>query len=264
MYLKHGLAFRKGARSAVALLSVLTFSAVSASAFPVTYVGEDIMATTTSAHPNASAAASSFNTAASAIGTLSTIDFESAPLGSFTNLLVAPGVSINGSDVNNAAQTIRNSSNFPAAPTLDGYNTTPGGANFVELQGGTLTFTFTDPTQFFGAYITGIQSAVFFADTVTFSDGTSESISIPGAGTTGSIGALDFVGFTDAGKSITSVTINAGIPGNPDAGYDDIGVDDVSYQSAATSTVTPEPDSIVLVLTGCLGLAAAVRRRLSI
>src|SRR4029077_1230099 len=114
---------------------------------------------------------------------------------------VAPGVTMNGSDSFGANQTIRNTSNFPAAPQLDGYNTTSGGANFVEMVGGTVTFSFATPIQAFGAYFSGIQTN-FFTDTITFSDGTSQTILIPGAGTSSSVGALDFVGFTDVGKSI--------------------------------------------------------------
>jgi hypothetical protein len=126
------------------------------------------------------------------------------------------------------------------------------------MMGGTVTFTFTTPTQFFGAYISGIQTA-FFTDTITFSDGASRSISIPGAGTTSSEGALDFVGFTDAGASITSITINAGIPGNTNAGFDDIGLDDVRYQSATASSA-PEPGSMALMLVGGLCAAFGYRR----
>ena len=261
MHLHHGFASKKSTRQSAALLCVLALSGVYASASVITFVGQDNIATTTSAHPNSAAAAASFATAAAGIGTVSTITFESAPIGTFSSLTAAPGVTVTGSDVNATNQSIRNTSNFPIAPTLDGFNTTPGGANFLEMQGGTVTFTFATPTQFFGAYFSGIQSAVFFADTVTFSDGTSESISIPGVGTTSSIGALDFVGFTDAGKSISSITINAGIPGNASAGFDDIGIDDVSYQSVPVNPAVPEPDSIALMLTGCLGLAAGIRRR---
>lgn len=262
MHVKYGSASQKKARHLAALLCVLAFSGVYASASLITFVGQDNVATTTSAHPSSAAAAASFATAAATIGNVATITFESAPLGVFSSLMAAPGVTVTGSNVNSANQSILNASNFPTAPTLDGYNTTSGGTNFLEMQGGTVTFTFATPTQFFGAYFSGIQSAVFFADTVTFSDGTSESISIPGVGTSGSVGALDFVGFTDVGKSISSITINAGIPGDPGAGFDDIGVDDVSYQSFASSSPTvPEPDSIVLMLTGCLGLTAGIRRR---
>jgi len=172
---------------------------------------------------------------------------------------VASGVSLSGTDASGSNQTIRDTSDFPSAPTLDGFNTTPSGANFLEKQGGTATFTFSTPVQFFGAYFTGVQN--FFTDYITFSDGTTQTIYLPESGTSGSVGAVDFVGFTDAGKSISSVTINAG---SYEAGYDDIGVDDVSYESAPSTAPTPEPDSIILMLTGGLGVAGAIRRRLSV
>ncbi len=75
--------------------------------------------------------------------------------------------------------------------------------------GGSLVFTFTTPIQFFeSAFLSGVQD--FVQDTYTFSDGSSETIDVPEGGTSNSIGELVCVGFTDAGKSITSVTINAG------------------------------------------------------
>jgi hypothetical protein len=257
MNLQYGFACQNRARHFAVVLCVFALSGVCASASTITYTGQDIVSTTTSPHSNASTAAANFAAAAAGLGTVSTIDFESAPLGSFSSLSVAAGVTMTGTDLNGNDQTIRDTSNSPTIPTLDGFNTTPGGANFVEVEGGTLTFTFATPTQFFGAYFTGVQN--FFTDYVTFSDGTTQVIDLPEAGTSGSVGAVDFVGFTDAGQSISSVTINAG---NFEQGADFIGVDDVSYQSAPTPT--PEPDSIVLVLTGCLGVAAGVRRRFSV
>src|SRR6202034_3941257 len=100
----------------------------------------------------------------------------------FSSLTVAPGVTMTGKDVNGNNQTIRNSSNFPSFPSVDGSNTTPGGSQFVEMIGGTLTFTFATPTQFFGAYLTGVQD-FGQTDTFTFSDGTSETIDAPNTGT---------------------------------------------------------------------------------
>jgi hypothetical protein len=203
---------------------------------------------------NSSAAAAAFDTAAALLGNVSIITFESAPVGSFSSLTVAPGVTISGSNATGGNQSINNT--FDATfPSLDGYNTTSGGANFVEMIGGTLVFTFATPTQFFGAFLSGVQD--FTTDKITFSDGSSQTIDVPETGTSGSVGELAFVGFTDAGKSITSVTINAG---SPAIGYDAIGVDDVRYQSAAVSGV-PEPGSVVLLLTICLlALAPLVRR----
>jgi PEP-CTERM motif len=235
-----------------AVFLVTGLSAVPASAALVTFSGEDIMPTTSSPHPVSAAAAASFDAAVTALGGGSLVTFESAPLGSFSNLTIAPGVTMNGTDSFGANQTIRNTSNFPAAPQLDGYNTTPGGVNFVEMLGGNLTFSFANPIEAFGAYFSGIQTN-FFADSITFSNGTSQTLLIPGAGTNSSTGALDFVGFTDVGKSITSVTVTAG---SPTAG-DFIGVDDVRFQAAPV----PEPASLAIFGTALAGFGLMRRRR---
>jgi hypothetical protein len=236
----------------VAGLVSLSLTLVPASAAIVTFTGADIGVLPGSpSGPNSTAAAASFDTAAALLGTVSIITFESAPVGTYTSLVVASGVSIAGSDVNGNHQAINNT--FDAAfPSLDGYNTTSGGSKFAEMNGGSLVFTFTTPIQFFGAFLSGVQD--FVQDTYTFSDGTSQTINVPETGTSGSVGELVFVGFTDVGRSITSITVNAGT-----SGFDAIGVDDVRYQSAA-STV-PEPASIALVLTGSLfGLTLWFRR----
>ena len=99
------------------------------------------------------------------------------------------------------------------------------------LLGGNLVFTFSSPIQSFGAYLSGIQLSV---ETINFSDGSSQSVPIPQANP--STGGIDFVGFTDSGQQITSVTINA-------VG-DIIGVDDVLY--GATVTV-PEPATLTML-----------------
>ena len=100
-----------------------------ASATLIGYSGQDNVATTSSPHPNSAAAAAAFDAAVAGLGGGSLIDFESAPLGSFSNLTIAPGVTINGTNIFSANHTIRNTSGFPSFPTLDGYNTTSGGAN---------------------------------------------------------------------------------------------------------------------------------------
>jgi hypothetical protein len=79
-------------------------------------------------------------------------------------------------------------------------------------------------------------------------------------GTSGSVGALDFVGFTDAGKSIISITLNAG---NANVGADYVGIDDVRFLATPTATGTPEPSSIGMAVSGlaALGFVALRRRR---
>jgi hypothetical protein len=213
----------------------------------VLFTGTDV-ANSADPRPNANSAAASFAAAAGALGPTSLITFESAPVGSFSNYAVATGVSINGTDgVTSADQTIMNSP-YSTPDGIYGYNTTSGGRQFVELLGGNLVFTFSPSIQSFGAYITGIQTA---AETITFSDGSSQSVSIPQP--VGTSGGVSFVGFTDAGKQIASVTVNA-------LG-DLIGVDDVRFGFAAA---TPEPTSFALLGSALLvmgGLRFFGRRR---
>jgi hypothetical protein len=88
-------------------------------------------------------------------------------------------------------------------------------------------------------------------ETITFSDDSSQSIPIPNPG---SNGGVSFLGFTDAGKQILSITYNVQI------GYigDIVGLDDVRF--VLTNTV-PEPTSLALFGVGKLGLAGWRLRR---
>ena len=70
----------------------------------------------------------------------------------------------------------------------------PADGHFVNLTGDSMTFAFSTPIQAFGAYISGMQLA---GQTVTFSDGSSQSIPVPFSDN----GGIAFVGFTDAGQS---------------------------------------------------------------
>jgi hypothetical protein len=215
----------------------------------VTFNGTDVGVGPGGATPNASAAAASFDTAAAAIAAEGIITFESAPVGTFTSLSVAPGVTVSGSAYNGAQQSINNSPDLPGFPALDGFNTTTGGSNYLEMLGGTATFTFATPTQYFGAYFTGVQST-FITSTITFSDGTSQSVNITNPDP--AAGGVTFTGFTDAGKSISSITINAGV-GSP---ADFIGVDDVRYQTA--SAAVPEPATVATGALAVLGFGLVI------
>ena len=207
---------------------------------------------------NSNAKAAQFDAAAAALGTESLINFESAPVGAFISLTAAPGVTLTGADVSGNPQNVLNAPDYAPAPALGGFNTTVGGAKYVDLQGGTLTFAFASPVQAFGAYFTGVQPG-FVQDTVGFSDGTSQSITIP-QGTASSAGGVSFVGFTDKGKSITSVTITASANGF----YDAIGIDDVRFVPAPVPEASTTVSFGLLLALGLGGAVVAAKRKKSV
>jgi len=245
--------FKSTARVAL-VVGATALTAMHLSANPTGYAGEDLGVLGTGSHPNSNTAYNLFYSDASSIGSVSLLTFESSPLGAFSSLTPAAGVTVTGTDFFGNHQTIRDTTDFPSSPTLDGSNTTPGGANFIEEIGGTVTFSFATPINSFGAWLTGVQD--FTQDLVTFSDGTSWYLNVPENGTSNSKGAVDFVGITDAGKSISSITIFAG-----NNSYDAIGIDDVSYGEHVSTT--PEPGSVVLMLTGCLAFGLLLWQRRS-
>jgi PEP-CTERM motif len=239
---------RVNKRTIVAAVTIaLALGAVPAHAALIAFVGTDDGAASLATAPNSVAAAASFDAAVAVLGTKNILTFESSPLGTFSSLTLASAVSLTGVNVNGNNQSIVNTtSNIPITPPCSnascGYNTTSGGSNLLLLFGGTATFSFSAGTEAFGAYLTGVQNG---GETITFSDGTSESVSIPNPGFSG---GTAFVGFMDAGKSIASVTINVN--------NDIVGVDDVRYIASSV----PEPTSLALLGGALAGLALARRR----
>ena len=196
----------------------------SASAAVVTYIGADNGVSNTAMMVNSNAAAASFD---AATGPLSMITFESA---------LPAGVSIvGGSTTNNSG-----------CGALCGFNITPAGSMFRNLFGSTMTISFASAIDSFGFYVTGLQTNLVPQETVTFSDGSTQVINVPNAINGG--GA--FIGFTDIGKSIVSVTYNAT--------NDIVSIDDIRYGNAAPAV--PEPSTYAMMLLG-LGVAAFVARR---
>src|SRR4051794_16643071 len=213
----------------IAFISVLLLASPTLAA-RVTFIGSDPSASSTDPRPSSNAAAAAFDAAA---GLMNLINFESASLGPIIpGLMIAPGVTLTGVAVGGSDQEIRNSPHGGDPENIAGYNTTAGGANFASLAGGALTFTFATPINAFGLYFTGVQSPDGGPVNIQYSNGTQ----VIQASMVGSVGGVQFVGFTDVGAMITSVTI--------DAQGDIIGVDDVRYGSVAV----PECSTMALSL----------------
>ena len=233
--------------SLIGLFVVSLCMALNANAAIITFIGGDTGANDNNPFPNSIATAASFDSSASHIGAVKLINFESTPIGAFSTLTVAPGVTLAGAEFDNSNQQIVNGPvGFPDSEF--GYNTTPGGSNFASVYGGTLTFEFVIPIDAFGVFISGVQRPSI-ASTITFSDGLSQSLGIPYLGPV--VGGVEFIGFTDYGQKISSITINAPI--------DIVGSDDVRYVNASADPV-PEPSTISLIGAGLAGLSL-VRRR---
>jgi PEP-CTERM motif len=213
-----------------------------------TFTGQDDGASAIGPFPTSSAAQTSFESAASSFGSLNTITFESQPVGYNASFTAAPGVTVSLTGLNdgNGFSGISNTT----FGNLYGFNTTPGGSNWLGFPEGTATFSFADPTNSFGFFLTGLQTDLTAPGVlmVTFTDGTSEILDPP----VDVNGGAQYFGFTDT-DSISSITIN-------NLGDDAWGIDDVTYNVASTSPI-PEPSSLLLLGTGVLGLADVIRRK---
>ncbi len=215
------------------LALIATFLVAGAAQAALTiYTGADSLANSSDPRPNSDAAAAALDLA---VGTFGLIDFESAPVGSFTGLTLAPGVNLTGTDYSGGYQTILDASAY-TPDNIFGYNTTAGGAKFASFYGGFMTLTFATPITAFGAYFTGGQ--LVNSVTALYESGATETIYA-----TLVAGGSEFIGFTST-ENITLVYM--------DGTNDIIGVDDIRYSAV------PEPATMLAL---ALGLASAARRR---
>jgi hypothetical protein len=225
------------------LLASLVSSIGPASAEPIFFMGEDPGAGPGQPRPNADAAAAAFDMA---LGIVSVIDFESVPLGDFTSLMIAPGVTLTKPTMGGGSGIV--STRLTFSSSTEGYNTTLGGEQFVRFQSISLTFGFQQPIQAFGAYVIGAQPGSWtpLLLGMVLANGTSQVMPI----TTSPAGGVLFIGFADTGESFREVTLfspTTYIPRFRVLVPDSFSVDDVRFG-------IPEPSTFVLAGLGVVAL----------
>jgi hypothetical protein len=221
----------------------------------ITYTGNDPNVAPGGLYPNSLAAAAAFD---AAVGSFKLITFEGLPIGNFATRTVAPGVTVTltGTDPDPSVN--------PGISNVNtqwlGYNTTAGGTQHLRVvppwgndPNGTLslsaTFAFNTPIVAFGAYLTGTQTAMEGAISLDFNDGSAQTLPV----TKNAVEGVQFLGFTDFGRPISSVTFTE--VGAFYYNRDVYGIDDLRYGSI------PEPGSLALFLIGAAALVLRSLRR---
>lgn len=201
---------------------------------------------------NSTAAQQQLLTAAAAFGSVTTHNFAEQPLGYQTNYTWFNGdgtYSINAANLGDGISGISDHNIGPGG--LAGFNVGAGDPNhrWLGFPGGSATFNFTNPTNSFGAYFTGLQTSFGTTLTISFDDGAPQVLNIP----INENGGVEFFGFTDV-NPFTSVTISRPAGAN---GTDYWGLDNVSFNVGAV----PEPSTWAMMILGFAGVGFAAYRR---
>jgi hypothetical protein len=192
----------------------------------ITFTGQDDGAAIGSTYTNSNAAQASLIAAASAFGPVDTLGFAGYTVGTFSGTWPnGVGTWTTTQPVGCCTNGISGISNITDG-NLYGFNvsTANGTGNWLGFPGGTATFDNTSPTNSFGFFATGVQTIFGTTFTVSFNDGSPETLNVP----VNVNGGVEYFGFTDT-SSFTSVTISrpAGVNGT-----DAWGIDEVSFNAS--------------------------------
>lgn len=234
------------------LCKFTTFTLITAGAMvsttfaaPTIFLGTDNSAGIASPRPNSDAARANFLTALGS-GVLGTEGFEAEPIGNFNTRTTASGLTV--TQVDYTTGTYSGISNQTGTAT--GYNTTPGGTQYLGMDPGSSSipsysqFDFPVSIDSFGLYVTGVGTVGGSNIFVEFNDGTLRNYTIPGA----TSGGISFFGFVGADMPITSVRL-----------YDNNSVADFIGHDDLVWGAVPEPTSIAAIAAA--GLLRLRRRK---
>lgn len=245
MRLFHSTASPRFSRPLLLAVTILFVSSYATAGIINQFSGSDDGASTSGPWPVSTATQAMFLGAA---GPTSLLTFETLPTGFYspiTNIPGNPGVTITLNGVNDGC----NYSGVCNATygNLYGFNVTAGGSQWLGDVIGTTTYAFAKPITAFGLWLTGVQTLFTTSFTLTFNDGSPQTLNLP----INNNGGTSYFGFTDT-ASFSSLTIT-------NTSNDAWGMDDVSY-STQVSTV-PEPGTLMMFGSGVIGLAGLLRRK---
>jgi PEP-CTERM motif len=220
----------------------------SANATTVTFFGQDNGSAVGGPSPASVSARNSFLSAAGAFGTTDNFSFENAGVGfhgGTINLHDNLGtITLNAPNLGNGISGISDTT----FGNLNGYNVNPGGSHWLGFATGSATFNFTNPTNSFGAFFTGLQANFGSNFQITVNDGLGTTFN-PAINANGGV---EFFGFTDT-ASFTSLTITR-------LSGDYWGLDQFTINVSAV----PEPSTWAMMILGFAGVGfMAYRRRKS-
>jgi hypothetical protein len=206
------------------LTATLLISSASVFAAPITFLDADDNVSSLAEMVNSSAALNDF---LAVTGSIDSFGFETS---------IPANLTVTGGSIVSVG----------SCGALCGFNTTAGGSNFVELSGGSVTFSFTQPIDAFGFFVNGLQTDRVAQQFIEYVDGSmvSQIINMPSA----IDGGGAFVGFVDFGESISSVTF--------DASFDILGFDDLLFGRSENDPNNPvsAPSVLMLLVASMIGL----------
>lgn len=238
------------AATAAAVAVGLAVAAPAQAGTITTFLGQDDGALPTATFTNSDTARANFLAAASVFGTVDTHGLGSQTVGASSGIwLNGDGTwAISGPCCVASFSGVTDTQTGFATDGFQTFSKGGGNTNWLGLNGGSITFNNTSPTNSVGAYFSGLTAGSIL--TISFNDGASRLFTIPVT----TNGGVEFVGLTDT-TVFSSFTIT-------DVSGKNFGIDGISFGINGVSAV-PEPSTWAMMILGFAGIGFVVYRRKS-